>query len=184
MIYTLPETVEIGSVEYLVRWDYRPILDICAALSDPELTEQERAFVVLSIFYPDFENIPQKHYQEAIDRCFWFINCGEDQQKKVKSPKVVDWEQDFNLMASPINRVLGYEIRSDKPLHWFTFMSAYQEIGDCTFAQVVRIRDRKARGKSLDKQDREWYRRNRQLVDFKTTYTSAEEDLMKEWCGT
>lgn len=183
MIYTLPETVELGGTEYPIRWDYRPVLDICAALSDPELSDQERAYVALSIFYPDFDEIPQELYQEAIDRCLWFINGGEDQRDNAKAPRLLDWEQDFNLMVNPINRVLGREIRKEKPLHWFTFLSAYMEIGDCTFAQVVRIRDQKARGKTLDKQDREWYRRNRRLVDFKHQYTDADRELMKELSG-
>lgn len=184
MIYTLPESVKLSGTDYRIRWDYRPILDICSALSDPGLSEQERAFAALSIFYPDIESIPQDCYQEAIERVLWFINCGEDQMDKTKGPRVIDWEQDFNLIVNPINRVLGREIRTDIPLHWFTFMSAYMEIGDCTFAQVVSIRDKQARGKPLDKQDREWYRRNRHLVDFHTRYTSAEENLLQEWSGS
>ena len=55
------------------------------------------------------------------------------------------------------------------------------EGGDCTFAQIVHIRDKLARGKPLDKSERVWYRQNRRLVDFKTTYTDAEEQLLKDW---
>ena len=95
----------------------------------------------------------------------------------------MDWEQDYGLMIAPINRVIGREIRAMEYMHWWTFLAAYQEIGDCTFAQVVRIRYRLARGKTLDKSDREWYRKNRHLVDFKRKYTSADDELMKEWGG-
>lgn len=182
MIYSLPKSVEIDGAEYAIRWDYRPILDICAALSDPDLSDEERAFTALDIFYPSFNGMPQEHYQEAIERCFWFISCGEESPAR-KSPRLIDWEQDFPLMVNPINRVLGREIREDTPLHWFSFLAAYAEVGDCTFAQVVRIRDKKARGKTLDKSEREWYRQNRHLVDFKVKYTSVEEELMKEWGG-
>lgn len=66
-------------------------------------------------------------------------------------------------------------------LHWWTFLSAYMGIGDCLFAQVVRIRDIKARGKKMDKQDREFYRRNRDLIDIKVKTTDAEEKLFAEW---
>ena len=179
MTYTLPKTVEVGGAEYDIRWDYRPVLDICTALSDPELSDQERAYIALHIFYPDLDAIPREHYEEALERCLWFINCGETQPNPVKSPRLVDWEQDFQLIAAPVNRVLGMDIRGPEPLHFWTFMGGYQEIGDCTFAQVVRIRDRKARGKTMDKQDREWCRRNRHLVDFKSKYTSQDMDLMK-----
>lgn len=66
-------------------------------------------------------------------------------------------------------------------MHWWYFLAAYQQIGDCTFAQVVRIRDRLTRGKRLDKSDQEWYRKNRHLVDFKRKYTSADDELTKKW---
>ena len=101
-----------------------------------------------------------------------------------KTPRLVDWEQDYGLMIAPINRVIGREIRAVEYMHWWTFLAAYQEIGDCTFAQVVRIRDYLSRGKKLDKADQEWYRKNRHLVDFKRKYTSADDALMKEWGGT
>ena len=101
----------------------------------------------------------------------------------------MDWEQDFPLIAAPVSRVYGGDIRAvpydpqanQGGLHWWTFLAAYQEIGECTFAQIVRIRDRLARGRPLEKADQEWYRNNRQLVDFKRTYTGAEDEMVKSW---
>ena len=93
----------------------------------------------------------------------------------------MDWEQDFPLIIGPVNRVLGKEIRSVEYLHWWTFLSAYMEVGDCTFAQVVAIRDKKARGKKLDKAENEWLKRNRELVDFKRKYTSSDDETLNGW---
>jgi hypothetical protein len=41
----------------------------------------------------------------------------------------------------------------------------------------------KARGKKLEKFDREWYQQNRHLVDLRTNYTDAENALLKMWGG-
>lgn len=188
MNYELPESLEIGGTEYAIRSGYRAALDVCAALTDPELSGQEKTLAALCIFYPRHEDIPPEHLHEAMDRLRWFIDCGAEESPERRSPRLVDWEQDFPIIAAPVNRVLGTEIRrktgpEDHGIHWWTFISAYQEIGDCTFAQVVRVRDRKARGKALDKQDREWYRRNRDLVDLKTQYTSAEQDILRDMSG-
>ena len=104
----------------------------------------------------------------------------------------MDWEQDFPYIVAPVNRVLGTEIRAVPydfkenrgGFHWWSFLAAYREIGgDCTFAQVVSLRDKLARGKTLDKADREWLRRNRALVDFRRKYTKAEDALLKGWIG-
>lgn len=181
MMYDLPKKLEVGGAEYEIRSDYRAILDICAALSDPDLSQQDKAAAVLDIFYPTLPEMPPENYEEAIRQCFRFINCGEEEQSK-KSPKLVDWNQDFKYIAAPINRVTGQEIRAVSYMHWWTFVSAYYEIGgDCLFSQIVRIRDKLIRGKKLDKGEREWYNKNRPLVDFKKTYSEAENEMLKQF---
>lgn len=188
MNYDLPKKLNICGTDYEIRYDFRPILEICAAIEDPELDKQEKIIVALTVFYLDFDDMPPEHYQEAIKRCFWFINGGEDDRVQ-NGPKLVSWEQDAKYIISPVNRVLGQEIRAihydgetnTGGLHWWTFLSAYMEIGDCTFAQIVRIRNLKARGKPMDKSDQEWYRQNRDLVDFKQTFTEAENEVMSAW---
>ena len=85
------------------------------------------------------------------------------------------------MIVAPVNRVMGKEVRSMKYLHWWTFIGAYQEIGDCLFAQIVGIRQKLANGKSLDKSERDFYRNNRNLVDLKQRYTAWENDKIREW---
>lgn len=184
MIYDLPKSLTVCGTEYEIRSDFREVLDIIGILNDGELEKQERAFVTLLFFYPGFKKMPVAHYQEAIEQCYWFINGGKhDQPDEKSSPRLLDWEQDFPFIISPVNRVIGHEIRADTYLHWWTFLSAYMEIGECTFAQIVHIRDAKNRGKPLGASDKEWYRRNQDIVDLKTRYTSAEEELFKKWGG-
>lgn len=189
--YGLLTSVEIGGRQYEIRTDYRCILDICAAYADPELSDAEKALAVLDMFYfePGREDIPREHWEEALKKCAWFIDGGDQPVSRAPSPKLVDWEQDFRIIAAPVSRVYGSDIRSipydcetnSGGLHWWTFLAYYMEIGECMFAHVVRIRDMKARGKMLDKQDREFYRRNQELIDIKTRYTESEEEFFKEW---
>ncbi len=184
MIYDLPKSLTVCGTEYEIRSDYRAILDIMIAFNDIELTDKEKATVALYIFYPSFDNIPTEHCQEALRQCFWFINGGNDEETGQGKPvKLVDWEQDFQYIVSPVNRVLGYEIRSVEYMHWWTFLGAYMEIGECTFSQIVRIRNAKAHGRKLDKQDQEWYAKNRRLVDLKSNYTPEENELLQKWGG-
>lgn len=181
MRYDLPTSVEVNGKEYTVRSDYRDILNIIEALSDSELTDSDKAEVMLDIFYPDFIEIPVSDYEEAIKKCMWFISCGDNQKDDKKKPKLMDWQQDFPLIVAPINRVIGKEIRSIDYLHWWTLIAAYQEIGDCTFAQVVAIRNKKAKGKKLEKAEQEFYKQNRNLVDFKRQYTEQDENVINKW---
>ena len=184
MTYELPKRLDVCGTDYEIRSDFREILDILEVLNDIELKEQECGILALLFFYPRFEEMPPEHYQNAIEQCFWFINGGEQESEtEKKPPRLMDWEQDFPYIIAPVNRVIGHEIRADAYLHWWTFLSAYMEIGECTFAQIVHIRDAKSRGRKLDASDREWYQKNRKLVDLKTRYTGEEENLLKLWGG-
>ena len=180
-MYELPKSLDVCGVKYEIRSDFRAVLDICAALSDTDLNDQEKAYVCLDILYPAFREMPVEHYEEAIKMCFWFINCGNEEDNTRNAPKLMDWEQDFQYIVAPINRVVGTEIRAVEYMHWWSFISAYYEIGDCTFAQIVRIRDKKAKGKKLDKAEQEWYKENRRMVDMKQSFSESEKAILKEW---
>lgn len=175
----LPTALMVGGEERPIRSDYRAALDCFLALTDSELDNGNRAMEVLDILYED--ELPPVLWKEGLEKAFWFLRGGEDDPEKKKSPQLVSWVQDFNYIASPINRTIGQDIRGMAYLHWWTFLSAYMAIGDCYFAQIVRIRDLKVRGKTLDKMDREFYRRNRDAIDIKKPLTEAEQAIMKEW---
>ena len=181
MNYGLPTSVEVNGKTYDIRSDYRAVLDIIAALTDPDLDDTNKALETLDIFYPAFSDIPEEDYQEALAQAFKFIDLDDDPVTHKQSPQVMSWEQDFRYIVNPVNRVLGKEIRSVDYLHWWTFVGAYMEIGDCFFAQVVSIRDKKARGKKLDKTEQEFYKRNREAIDIKQNYSQAESELLKAW---
>ena len=118
--------------------------------------------------------------REAVDRVLWFIRGGKDEERGRK-PKLMGWEQDFPIIAPPVNRVLGFECREAPYLHWWSFLAAYYEIGDCLFAQVVSIRKKRAQGKALDKSDKAFARDNADLVNIRARRTSFEEAVIDDW---
>lgn len=180
MTFGLPQKAEINGREYEIRSDFREVLDILMMMSDPEMPDSDKAVAALMMFYPDYDEIPTADYEAAVKWCYWFIDGGEE-TKPAKSPRLMDWEQDYSLIIAPVNRILGYEARGVEHLHWWTFLAAYREIGDCTFARIVGIRDKRRRGKKLDKMDQEFYRENRDMIELKQKTTAAEEALFNEW---
>ena len=176
--YKLPTALTVGGEERAIRTDYRVALDIFLALTDPDLDDYNKAAEMLEILYVD--EIPPELWQEAVDVGMWFLNGGE-KEKQTKQPKLVDWEQDFNIIAAPISQIVGKDIRGMDYFHWWSFLAAYSNIGDCFFAHVVAIRDKKAKGKKLDKPDREFYQRNREQIDIQKKLTSAEEEVLNSW---
>lgn len=193
MFYDLPTSVEVGGEERPIRSDFRAALDCIQIVADPELDDDERTLLLLEVFYASWEeqvgeetvehgwmDIDTRDYQEAVDRALWFIGGGKE-AARARKPKLMDWEQDFPIIAAPVNRVLGFECREVPYLHWWTFLAAYNEIGDCLFANVVSIRKKRAQGKKLDKADQAFARENSDLVNFRVKATAAEEAVFEEW---
>lgn len=178
--YDLPTSTVINGREYALRTDYRAILDVLEVMNDQTVTDEDRTLITLTIFYEGFERMPFGDFQEAIDYMKWFINGGAE-NRKGSGLKLMNWQQDFKLIASPINHILGYEVRAAEYVHWWTFLAAYTEIGDCTFAQVVSIRKKRAQGKKLDKQEQQFYRDNVDLIEIRAQETDEEKALFDEW---
>lgn len=181
MMYELPTALEVNGAEYAIRSDYRAVLDVCTALSDSTMSNREKS-VALLLLYVDYDTIPQADLEEALQQAAWFINCGDGIANK-PAPKLMDWEKDFKWIIAPINRVVGEEIRSIPHMHWWTFVSAYYEIGDCMFAQIVNIRNKKRRGKKLEKYEREFYDANREAIDLDPGITETERNAVKALLG-
>lgn len=188
MMWGLPYSVEIAGETYEIRTDFRVILDIFDMLDDPEFDGVDRAQGILDMFYVNGDSIPLKNRKEAVDLFTWFQNGGNAASNE-NSPKLVDWAQDYSMIIGAVNKSFQNDLRSvpydekanSGGVHWWTFLAAYNNIGDCTFSHVVQLRDKKARGKQLTKEEREWYRRNREIVDIKTKYSDAENDVIERW---
>ena len=176
-MWELPKTINLNNRDFEIRTDYRAILDILIALEDPNFEADEKILILIQILYVDWESI--EDFDEAYEKGIEFINMG--QESNTDGMKLMDWEQDSDLIVSPINQIVGTEIRSLEYMHWYTFLSAYMNIGESLFSQVVAIRDKLKRGKTLDKEEKEYYRRNSELIDLKTKYTDEEKERFKNW---
>lgn len=183
---TLPTALEVGGRSYAIRYDFRAVIDVINILNSTEYQETEKYFCALKVFYVDFDSIPMRDYQEAQERCYEFISYGNADSS---GPALMSWKQDLKYIIPPVSKTLGRDVRSfaydpasnTGGLHWWTFLSAYMEMGDCLFSQILKIREKKSRGKPLDSSESEWYQRNRAMVDLHDSYTADEEKLLEEW---
>ena len=133
--------------------------------------------------FPNCDEIPAEHIQEALDKVAEFIDMGiSDESKK---PKTMDWEQDATIIIPAVNKVLNTEIRAVQYMHWWTFLGAYMEIGESMFSNVLHIRQKIAKNKKLEKWEQEFYKENKSLIDFKNTdqRSDEEKEALREYFG-
>ena len=186
-MFDLPSTVTISGIEYPVRTDFRTILEIFVMLDDPDLTDADKTEALLRMFYVRSEASPEGNRPEDPTAALQAFTDFVDPRQAAKTPathstRLIDWQQDFDLMVAPINHILGFECRAADYLHWRTFLAAYLEIPpESVFARVLRIREKLRTGKKLEKYERTWYNKNRDLVHLRPKFSKAEEAILSEW---
>ena len=191
--WELPTSITVDGTVYAIRTDFRAVLDVLTAMNDPDLflpdaSEQERAWVqvdtALQILIEDYDKLPPENYFDAYSQLIEFIDCGMKEDSNKPPVHLMDWEQDAQVIIPAINRVQGKEIRSLPYLHWWTFLGAYMEIGDCLFSQIVNIRQKKQKHQKLEKWEQEFYRNNKTMIDLHRKLSmeeKAEKDAIEKW---
>jgi hypothetical protein len=169
--WDLPQAAVIGGVEYRLNTDYRNIFEIFSYLNDQERPLWLRWQIAVGLFFEG--EIPDEFQSEAMEYLASFIACGEEDSKP--GPKLLDWEQDAQIVAADINKVAGTEIRALPQLHWWTFLSYFRAIGEGQLSTIVSIREKLRTGKKLDKWEEEYYHKNPERVNLKTYYLAEEE---------
>ncbi|MCI9082839.1 MAG: hypothetical protein HFI70_11220 [Lachnospiraceae bacterium] len=181
MIGYLPESLTVSGIECPIRSDYRNVLQVFEAFQDPELEEVEKWIVAAYLLFEDFSCADDVfkalnngfEFSEAQKQILWFISTGQPEKEILDKP-VYDWKKDEQIIFSAVNKVAGKETRELEYLHWWTFLGYFNEIGEGSFSYIVNIRDKLNRGKKLEKHEREFLSRNKELVKLEPPKTKEE----------
>ena len=187
-MYEIPTSIEIEGRKFPIRndGDFRVILDCFQALADVELTARERLLASLIIFYEDFETILESdesvNLEEFVSKMYDFFNCGSAGMGTQSHKKLIDWEQDEQLICSAINKVANKEIRLEPYVHWWTFMGYFTAIGESPISTIIGIRDKIVNGKKLEKYERQYRMKNPQYFTWnsKTVEENEADKLVRE----
>ncbi len=182
--YELPSSVSVGGTEFPIRTDYRVVLDVFAAMNDADVPAYARGELIGIMMFPDWDKIPIGKKCEAVERVIEWIDQGNHDDGK-PHPRLIDWEQDANLIVPAVNAVAHTEIRALPYLHWWTFLAYYMDIsGESLLSTVLTIRQKRAEHKKLEKWEQEFYRKNKDRVDLRTRETAeikAEKEQIEKY---
>lgn len=186
MTWDLPIEITVDGETYHIsnKCDYRVVLDVIDTLNDVDYSEKERIIVALMQFYEELNrsNIAKcPHLELLVANMMDIINLEQtDDNTARERPALMDWQHDLPILAPPISRVLGYSVRNrEHYTHWYDFVGAYMEIGgDCVFANVVSIRNKRAKGKKLDQGELEFFREYQKQIVLPVKLTKEEQELL------
>lgn len=190
-MYEIPTTIVIDEREFPIRCrgDYRMVLDCFSCLNDFDLTEQERTYGALEIFYEDFNDITDfigmdsELLTNLVKEMYAFMECEENPMHSMPY-KTIDWDKDSQLICSAVNKVAHTEVRATEYMHWWTFMGYFSEVGESVLSTVVGIRNKIKRGKKLEKYEKEFKVRNPHyfIWDSRTNEQKKDdEEILSLW---
>jgi len=177
-MYTLLNSLEVSGKSYPINADFRNVLIIFQAFNDNNLSDREKAYVCVKRLYTG--SVPVT--EEVLKKAYWFCDGGDIPKSEPQKVRTIDWEHDESMICPAVSKVLGtFDVRSLHFLHWWTFLGAFGEVGDGLFSQVMNIRQKLAQGKKIEKYEREFIRKNRELIILRTAEEQAELDETRDF---
>lgn len=165
--YDLPSFAVIEGKKIFINTRWKNIIDIFSIFNSNKLLAVEKAECLLRKFYVNFEDIAD--FDVAFDTLILFVNGNKTKNDGTNTQvelRLIDWEKDLRIIIPPVNRVLGYDVRERPDLHWWTFLGAFNEIGECVFRSYVGIRNKIANRKKLDDYEKEMYKKYKDEINI------------------
>ena len=173
----------VDDAGYPIRTDYRNVLQLFEAFQDPELTVEEKWIVAVYLIFEDL--LCAEDVLAAIKNGFdingaakqisWFVSAGQPDKEVLELP-TYSWDQDEQIIFSAVNKVAGKETRELEHLHWWTFLGYFMEIRESSFMDIVGIRHKLNHGKKLEKHEKEFLSRNKELIRLEKPRTKEEQE--------
>ena len=159
LIDLLPETVEIGGVDYRINSDFRTSILFEMLVTDEELEAKDKVIPALRLYYPE---IPPD-IGEAVDKILWFYRCGKKEKKTSESGEgappepVYSFDYDDDYIYAAFLEQYGIDLQDVENLHWWKFRALFKGLMDDTeFVKIMGYRSIKI-SNSMSKEQRKFY---------------------------
>lgn len=153
---SLPKSVTVNGNEYEIRWEYYIILEILKIYSDKTLSDNERAYFILDLFYED--SIPA-NTEDALKAVNAFVDGASWDNGYVNEEKsdrrVMDWDMDAPFIWASMKQT--YPFWDFSNAHWWEFKAAFDALPDTAkINEVIKIRLKEITGDMTSEQRKAW----------------------------
>ena len=185
LIDEVPTTVIIDDVEFEINSDFRISMMFELLINDPELSERERLYQALILYYP----IIPSNLEAAVDKIMWFYKCGKEEQEennntnkssgKKTVKKIYDYEHDSEIIFASFMKSYGINLQRDN-LHWWEFKSLFDNIDeDSKLYKIMEIRSVNL-SQVKDKDKKNYYKKMKDLYKLPDNISKSEKEKLDE----
>lgn len=127
---------------YAINTDFKIGILLSTLMEDEEVEQDIKILQALNLLYK--EEVP-KDVSVAVDGIIWFLSCGKseiffegDYKEDSPSERCLDFNVDhLDIWGAFWGK--GVDLTTEK-MHWFAFMSAICNLGDCPLTQKMSYR--------------------------------------------
>lgn len=189
MSYDLPTSIWVGDNEFEIwkKGDYRAIIPVLSVFHDPdlginEIMGDEHTLVTLALFFDldspeEVEKIFGSNIKEAYDNMCTFIDCGAVESNPLKV-RLYDWDVHKIPLVGAISAIAGFPILEIPYMHWYSFMSYFNQMGEGMFHTICSINWKLHKRIKLEKWEREFEQQHPDLIHFNNPHFKDEQELI------
>lgn len=174
LVDNLPEAIRIQGKDYQVNTDHRTGIDIMIAFEDPDLTDNEKAAILLDRLYRE----KPQDLNQAVTKGIKFLDGGETPSQEGSAHpgmRLYSFTKDARLIYAAFRQTHGIDLQNEK-LHWWQFLALFMDLGaDTTFTNLVGMRKRVKTGKAT-KEEKKAAREMGDIFEIPDNDTRTLED--------
>lgn len=133
LLDNLPETVEVGGIEYPISSDFRTGIIFEKILHDDELDNREIVQTALELYYEDDR---PDDTEDALEAILDFYACGERKKgsvqatkdKSINQPRIYDFDHDADYIFGAFLTQYGIDLNEIEYMHWWKFQALFKSL--------------------------------------------------------
>lgn len=186
LIDTLPEALTVEGRSYAINSDFRAGILFEMLVQDREMSDDEKTYAALDLFFTD--EIPDNQ-GAAVDAILWFYQCGyqnPSEQKKTdrsgqkdsqSGERIFDYDIDAPLIYAAFKSQYKIDLQ-DEFLHWWKFSAMFRGLhSDEKICEVIGYRSMEL-SKIKDKEMRAYYAKLKAQYTLPSGMTEIEKVAM------
>ncbi len=170
LLEDMPEDYE----GYRIDSSFQTGILISMCMSDDELNEQEQLVIAVNLLFED--EIPPMDI--AISGIAWFMSANNyDNYEGIKpsSVKLMDYNVDQWRIYSAFRSQYHIDLNT-ADMHWFIFRGLLDNLSECSFTDVIQLRQKKIPS-YLSAKEKEEFKKKQKIYELGKTGKAADADL-------
>jgi len=194
-----PYTLEVMGHDYDIDPSYRAALETFKAFASDELSDMEKAGIMVHNLFLGEENYSLEVWQGMVEKAAWFLRGGDETHEKPEKIPTVNFEFDnkriyaaFKKIKVNLNDKITLFDENGEPeldengkkiliyMHWWDYLAHFSELPECELSRIMYLRHLYNTGE-LNKKEHKRERKEAERIGWDIIKIKASLDDDFDW---